>query len=318
MISGAVSGDWARILAGMGILVAASGAGLWMAISQVGFMYDQAAAKGFGQSERIQLQRNSDLHGLTAARAREGKLKVGRISRWLGKVRLSGASVLIWKDILLQIRSMGTTLVIMSAVQLAIVIIPMSALGPNTSPRAVQAIGGILFVMQGISVLMVTMNTAIIGYIELLKRVDFQKPLPFRPAGTVFWEVSAKCFPNIVVGALASVIVIVLHPTMWSAAIGSWVFLIGLSLAVSATVFTVTVAFSDAGDASQRGFRGILILFGIVIVSLPGAAIVASLILFLKVSPLLAALPATLINIGIAVLISWFAGGLYDSFNPGE
>ncbi len=318
MISGAVAGEWFPIISGIALFLAAAGIGLWIAISQVGFMYDQAAAKGFGHSEKMQLQRNSDLIGLSASRAREGKMKVGRVSRWIGRARLSGASALIWKDLLLQMRSTAVLVLLMGTMQLAMVIMPVVGMAQRSSPRAVHTLGGLMFFMQGISVLMLTMNTAISGFIELLKRVDFQKPLPFRPAGTVFWEVSAKCFPNIVVGAIASTVVLLFRPALWAYALGSELFVIGLSLVVSATIFTVTVAFSDAGDSSQRGFRGLLIILGIVIACFPGSALVGSLMVFLRVNPLLASIPATILNIGIAILISWFAGGLYDSFNPND
>jgi hypothetical protein len=172
--------------------------------------------------------------------------------------------------------------------------------------------------MQGVAVLMLTMNTAVSGFIELIKRVDFQKPLPFQPAGTVFWEVLSKCVPTIAMSIAAAIAVMILKPVLWGAAIGSVFYASSLSLLISAIVFLVTIAFSDSGDASQRGFRGILMLLGIVVCGVPGGALLTALILLLHWNSLAAAIPASLINFGVALLVSFLAGGLYDSYNPND
>ena len=318
MVEGALNGQFLSILYGFLLFVAAAAVGLWLALSQVAFMYDQAAVKGFGSAERRVLQRNNDMYGLSAQRAREGKFKVGRVSQWVGRWKLSGASVLIWKEVLLQMRSGLAVFILLGGVQLAIVVLPVFTLDPTSTRASAIAMGHVLLAMQAIAVLMLTMNTAVSGFIELLKRVDFQKPLPFRPAGTVFWEVLSKCIPTVFMSLVASVVVIALRPVLWDAAIGSAVYGASLSLLVSALVFLVTIAFSDAGDASQRGFRGILILIGVVICSLPGAAILWGLTLLLHVNSLVAAIPATAINVGVALLVSFLAGGLYDAYNPND
>jgi len=300
------------------VFIALAAFGIWLAFSQVPFMYDQAAVKGFGSSEKRLLQRNNDMYGLSAQRAREGKTKTSRLSKWFGRLRFSGASVLVWKEILLQLRSSPFLYILMGTMQLVMVILPVIAIEASSSHRAIWAIQCVIFGMQGISVLMLTMNNAVSGFIELLKRVDFQKPLPFRPAGTVFWEVLSKCVPNIFHGAVAALVIIALKPFLWSAAIGSELFVCGLSLVVSATVFLVTIAFSDAGDVSQRGFRGILILIGMVVCGFPGVGVLFLLLGLVKINPLLAAIPATAVNVAVALVLCHIAGGLYDAYNPNE
>lgn len=318
MVMGALSGQILLVLAGLLVFLVGSGSGILLALSQIPFMYDQAAVKGFGSSERRVLQRNNDMYGLSAQRAREGKGKVGIFSKWFGRMRPKGAAVLVWKEVLLQMRSGMSVFILLGGVQIAIVVLPVISLDPSSSPAAVSAVGNVLFAMQGVAVLMLTMNTAVSGFIELLKRVDFQKPLPFRPAGTVFWEVLSKCVPTIVMSTVASIAVTCLKPVLWGAAFGSVFYAASLSLLISATVFLVTIAFSDAGDSSQRGFRGILMLLGIVICGLPGGALLTALIVLLHLHPLLAAIPASAVNFGVALLVSFLAGGLYESYNPND
>ena len=318
MVVGALTSNWTFVCLGVSVFISLGGFGLKLAISQIPYMYDQAAVKGFGASERQTLQRNNDFYGLSAQRAREGQFTVGRISRWVGKMRFRGASVLIWKELLLQLRAGPTLSILMGTVQFVLVVVPVLSIQQTSSQTTITGVGILLFVMQSVSALMLTMNSAVSGFIELLRRVDFQKPLPFRPAGTVFWEVSSKCVPNMFVGALATIVVIALRPMLWASALGSELFVMGLSLVLSATVFLVTIAFSDAGDASQRGFRGILILVGIIILAFPGVALLATLIGYGHLNPLLAALPATAVNLAVAVLVSFAAGGLYNAYNPNE
>jgi len=317
MVVGALRGEIAYMVLGFSVLLAVAGFGIRMAISQLPFMYDQAAVKGFGSSERRMLQRNNDIYGLSAQRARDGKFKVGRFSRWIGKKKVSGAAALIWKEVLLQSRASPLLYLFFGSV-LLLMMMPVLTLERDSRRSLVTMTGLSMFFMQGIGVLMLTMNSAISGYIELLKRVDFQKPLPFRPAGTVFWEVASKCIPNVLIAGFASLVVIALRPILWQYSIASELFVIGLSLVVSATVFLVTIAFPDAGDASQRGFRGILILLGTLVCGLPGFGTLALLLSVFHLSPIVSIVPTTIVNIGVALGVSFFAGGLYDSYNPSE
>ncbi len=317
MVMGTLNGQFVFVLLGTGILLAGIGIGIWLALTQLPFMYDQAAAKGFGSSERRLLMRNNDLYGLSAHKAREGKFKIGFISRKIGNMRVRGAAALVWKEVILQLRSSPYLYLLFGSI-LLMMLVPALTLKSDSRPERVLATGMAILITQAVGVLMLTMNSAVSGFIELLKRVDFQKPLPFRPAGTVFWEVAAKCIPNLIIATIASILVVMFRPVMWAYAGASIFLVLGLSLIVSSTVFLVTVAFPDAGDASQRSFRGILILLGSLICGIPGFGLLAVLMGYLHVSPILAILPATAINVGVAVIVSVFAGGLYAAYNPSE
>lgn len=317
VVMGTLHGDTVLLTLGFAVLISMSAVGIRMALGQLDMMYDQAAVKGFGSSERRMLRRNNDLHGLMAHRARQGKMKIGFLSRRIGNVRVSGPPALLWKDILLQSRSSPMVIVISGAF-LLFMLVPLLALDAGHSQAVIAATGFAILLVQSLGVLFMTMSSATSGYIELLKRVDFQKPLPFRPAGTVFWEVSSKCVPNILVAAFANLVVVIVRPALWHYALAAEFLVLGLSLVVSATVFLVTIAFPDTGDASQRSFRGILIMVGALIFSMPGVATIALLRLLLPTLPLVTIIAATILNVGVAVLICLVGGGLYDAYNPSE
>jgi len=312
MVTGAVSGNYGLIASGAFVLVGCIVLGLAVALSQLPYMYDQAAVKGFGASEQRAMRRNNDFYGLSAQQAREGKLKVGRFTRWIGRLRFSGASALVWKEILLQFRGSRFLYMFFGPLQVCMVIFPV-ALDPGG-----RAGGPLLIAMQGFGAMMLTMNSAISGFIELLKRVDFQKPLPFRPSSTVFWEVASKAIPTLIFGTLSAIVVAIWRPDLASFAIASIIFLPGAGMLVSATVFLVTIAFPDAGDATQRGFRGILILIGLVLLSIPGLAAFAFLQSGLRIEPIWAIIPTLIINVAFTFGLCFFSGRLYDAYNPSE
>ncbi len=318
MAVGAMKQDWLLVSSGIAVFAGVSILGLRMALSQLPYMYDQASVKGFGAGELRVMRRNNDLYGMTAQQARDGKLKIGRFSRWISSFRLTGASALIWKEILLQTRGARFLYYFYGPLQLFMTISPAFMGRDFESLNILRTAGIMIIVMQAMSVLMLTMNSAISGFTELLKRVDFQKPLPFRPSSTVFWEIASKCIPNIFFSLIALPIIVLIRPTLWGFALGSTIFAIGLSLLVSGTVFLVTIAFPDAGDASQRGFRGILIMLGMVILASPGASVFAVLLALTKVNPAIAALPAFALCVGVTLVVSLVAGRLYDSYNPSE
>jgi len=318
MVVGALNNDAALILAGTSILVGVSAFGIYLANSQLPFMYDQASVKGFGSAEQRVMRRNNDIYGLMAQQARNGKVKVGWVSKWIGKLRPSGASALVWKEVLLQLRGARFLYFLFGPVQLFMTLSPVFILSDDASSHQMMVAGRMIIVMQGVGVLMITLNSAISGFTELLKRVEFQKPLPFRPAGTVFWEVASKCIPNLLFSGISLIAILVLKSVLWDYAIASFIFVLGLSLLVSSTVFLVTIAFPDAGDASQRGFRGILIMLGMVILGLPGVGLFAALLILFNLNPILAAIPSGGVCIAVTMVVCYVSGSMYDSYNPSE
>jgi hypothetical protein len=284
-----------------------------VAVGQVEWLYDQAAVKGFSSSRQRDLQRSGDYMGLMAERARSGKLKSPRRT-WIHRLKLQGAKALLWKELLLQPRSMLPLLLILMGMQVVVSLLPAAMKSPMSRP---QEAGYLLIAMQGFLTLSVTLALAQTGFIEILRRVDLQKPLPFPPAKIVFFEIVSKSVFGIVASWVGTLAFTILSPELWSYAVAAALFTPALSLLFSTTTFFVTMLFPDLDDPSQRQFRALMTLLGIAI---GGFFPVVTLVGLLAVglNPVLSSIAAAAIALGISLVLSAVAGHLYAGFNPSE
>ncbi|MEZ0327855.1 MAG: putative ABC exporter domain-containing protein [Fimbriimonas sp.] len=314
MVAGPLQGlQWLPLVGGAS-LIGLSTLGIWLAMTQAGYMYDQAAAKGFDSVNLRKLQRSGDTYGMVAEQARLGKVKKGRVAGWVSRQKMTGGSALLWKEMLLQTRGAMWQYYLMGPMVLLLVLMPLYGLAHRDR---ISAEVPMLLTFQALGVFIITLNNATSGFIELLRRVDVQKPLPFTPSAIVFWEILAKCIPTSIVATIASAGAIIIDSRLWAAAIACVVLMPTVAMILTSVVLLVTILFPDVDDAAQRSFRGLMMLLGCVIVSLPGVAIMGVL-LYLKVNPLIAALPIVGLNIGITGAVAAMAGGLYAGFNPSE
>jgi hypothetical protein len=313
-IMSAFAGQPMWAFAGYGGLVLVIVASLAVAMTQVPFLYDQAAAKGFDSANMRDLQRSGDTYGVVAEQARKGKVKVGRIARWLFRLRMTGPSALLWKELLLQSRGALWQYALLGPIVIGFIVLPVWG---NSQSQSVTSGRTLLLCFLGGSVLMLSLQTATSGFIELLKRVDFQKPLPLSSTATVFWEVVAKAVPTTVLCTLACLGAIVADPRLWDIALGAILMAPSLSVVLTAVVLLVTVLFPDIDDATQRNFRGLMMMLGCVIAASPMLATVGVLTYY-GVNGLIVAVPAVALNVGVGVGVSAIAGGLYAGFNPSE
>lgn len=295
-------------------LIAIIGLSLHLAMTQVGFLYDQAAAKGFATVDTRKLQRSGDTYGIVAERARRGRVKSGRLSRAIGRLRFKGGAALLWKELLLQTRGSLGMLLFLGPMMIFMVLMPVYATG--MSERTTSS-GYMLLGMLGFMAFIISQSTGTGGFIELLRRVDFQKPLPFSPTVTVFWEVAAKVVPIVALTVPCVIGAIAINPALTGAGLAGIVMTPALSLVLTAVNLLVIVLFPDIEDAAQRGFRGLMLLLGSAICILPSLGVAVAMFYF-KVHPLVVAIPFTLVNVAIAVGVSAIAGGFYSSFNPSE
>lgn len=308
-------------LAGLALLI---GLALRVALTQVGWMYDQAAVRGFESGPNLrELQRKGDLVGIQAARARQGKIRQGRIARWIARQRVRGPLALVWKESILQARGSLSGLLLLGTVFLVMTGFTMwtvssaSHLG-RTRPVGASLGGWTLLGMQGLMVYVLCMASAQGGFIEFLRRVDLQKPLPFTPSRTVFWEVVAKAIAPTALSLLSAVVGVAMLPSVWPFALAGVVVSPSLAVLVIAVALLVTVLFPDLEDPTQRMFRGLMLMLGIVVCGVSGLGALVLGVGVLGLSPLLVAPVVVAINLGIAVGLSTASGGLYANYNPSE
>ncbi len=297
-------------LTGFGGMVAIIAICFAYAFRNAGWMYDQAAVKGFKSKTMRDLQRKGDTFAMLAESARSGKVKAGRAT-WMFRLQWQGAAALVWKELILQGRGLWG---MWAGLGLLGVAMGMMALFIEDKEMAKPVL---FFVMQGSAVFMATTALSQTGFIELLRRVDLQKPLPFKPQVTVAYEILSKSLLGAATCVLSSLVAMIIQPYFWQPALGAMILMPCVSYLLSSTMFLVIVLFPDLDDPSQKQFRGLMMMLGTVLMLVPGIATFA--ILWTLGLPIpLAAIVAGAICVGTGILVSYASGGIYASYNPSE
>lgn len=312
MVLGPLEGDLLMAALGGGGLVAIIAGALYVAITQAGWMYDQAAVKGFDNASVRLAQRRGDTMGAIAEMARLGKIKAGR-KTFVHRLRMAGPWALMWKEFFLQTRGMMGMLVLLGLMGIVICLLP-AMITPKKGDMGTPAF---FFIMQASALFMMTMAIAQTGFIEVLRRVDTQKPLPFSAPLVVLIEVASKALLGIVVSVIASLIALIINPPLWPYVLAALIYSPSLSLLLSSTVFLTTIMFPDVDDPTQRQFRGLIMILAIIILGLPPTGAFIG-IWALGMPAWIAAIIGGIICLGMSALACVVSGRLYESFNPSE
>ena len=302
---------WGAALGGGALLCLIIGS-LWVALSQADWMYDQAAVKGFDSMNVRNAHRRGDMMGAMAEMARRGKIKAGRRT-WVHRLKMNGPWALLWKEFFLQTRGMIGLLLMLGLMGLAFCLMPAFAPTRDNEMTA----GGFFFLMQAVSLFMMTLAISQTGFVEVLKKVDLQKPLPFSPPVIVFFEIVSKSLLGIAVAVSGAIAAVIVNPSLLPYAFAALIYSPALSVLLSSSVFLVTITFPDIDDPTQRQFRGIMMMLALVILGLPPTAAFLALWAF-GVAPWIAALAGAAVCLGMSALSCFVSGRLYESFNPSE
>lgn len=313
MVHGVVNGEILPLVGGFGGLMLIILGCIKVSMMQAGWMYDQAAVKGFDSADARKLQQSGDTIGLVVAQARQGKVKAGR-GKWLSRWTLPGPRALLWKEAVISLRSTWFLILLFGVIAVFMAVLPLVGAGPGSSARTA---GFVFLMMQALGVFMSASALSQAGFIEMLRRVDVQKPLPFSFSTTILFEVLAKAIPGSAVAWLCSLVAIIVRPDMWQAALAGVIVMPFLCTLICLVTCLTTLLFPDFEDPSQRGFRGMMNFVGIAVACLPGVLIFGGMAA-VGVSPILAALVTAGLNTGVAALIASIAGNQYAQFNPSE
>jgi len=307
-----LSGDWWAAAGGGAVLLGSIGVALIVALRQSPWLYEQAAAQATVTESVRQMQSRGDMYGVLTAQARTGKIKSGARNR-IHQLRFVGPMALVWKEMLVMQRTARFQQVMF--LFLAIGLGAMIALIPKMGQGNMR--GAMLIITQISLAMGSTFAVVQVGFIELLRRVDLIKSLPFSPTKILFTEVMSKSLLVILCCVPGSIAALIADPQLWSFAVGSMILVPGAILFFGAMSLLSTVLFPDIDDPTQRGFRGLVTMLIIVIAAGPSITVFTVALMF-GTPAYLAAIPATLLNIGIAVLACSVAGQLYASYNPSE
>jgi hypothetical protein len=315
---GPVTNPWLSVGAGAALLCLVV-VGYAVALTQVGWMYDQAAVRGFETVESIRQRRAGGIYVQMAHAAQKGKLKAGRQTR-LHRMRVRPTATFMWREAIVQLRSMKTSALIIVIVALLYSLMPLfmfSMISKTKGDTPIQLSGYGFLVCQGFGIFMALSVMASTGFIEFLTKVDLLKPFPFAPQRLAMMEILAKTlFPVILVG-FVSVVAVCVEPAIWNYVLASVIFMPPFAFVLCSTLLLVMVLFPEVEDRSGRGFRGLVQLFGLAVFVSPGIAIFVGFSLLVN-QPIVSALFGAVVNIAIFVGTSMLAGTLYSNFNPNE
>jgi hypothetical protein len=309
-----LTGQWLPAAAGAVALLILIAAGIGIAMTQVQWMYDQAAARGFDSLTTRNLQQKGDMYGVLAEQARKGALKPGRVGRWVAARTVTGPRAIVWKEALLTIR--GGSWQFLVFIPITVFLIGAVTFTARNGRRPEFA-GGLFMLLSAIVMFMFTFSGAMMGFVELLKRVDVMKPLPFSATRTVFYEVVGKAAPSFGGMLIGAVVGVAILPRIWADALAAVVIMPTFSLVITAAILLVTLLFPDVEDPAQRSFRGFMTLLGTAIACSVGAGFLL-LAYVMRWNPLVVAVPTIAVNLGIAFAIASVCGPLYASYNPSE
>ncbi|MBS1727829.1 MAG: hypothetical protein JST51_14000 [Armatimonadetes bacterium] len=314
LVMGAFTGSPLISLIGLAIFAAAIGCSLYYAANLSGWMYDQAATRGFQSQALRDLQRKNDYAGIVAERARQGKVRKSRLANRVAEWKFRKGWSLIYKEILIQSR-VGywinlIFLIGMTAFSSMFLLLPMGRNG--------QSFGPILYLaMTGFFSVNMSSIQSFNGFTETLRRVEVMKPLPLTSAQIAFFETASKAVVSMIMAFVPFVVGFILKPSLWEYHVAGMIAAPMTALALVAAVFLVVVLFPDFDDPTQRSFRGIMQLLALVLVLVPTVGVFA-LVLGLGGSPIIAAIFSAGINVGLTALLASIAGRFYADFNPNE
>lgn len=304
--------SWVLGLVGATGLVGTVVAGFALAVKQSDWMYDQAAVRGYASSTIRDLQQRGDTMGVLAEMARQGRIKSGR-ERWVHRVRLQGALALLWKEALLQTRGLWGLWLALLIFATFLAVLP--ALVP--AGRIDRGVVVMFYFLQGVAAFMTVTSVGQMGYMEMLRRVDLQKPLPFRPSMIVFYEVLSKSLLSLVACWVGCAAAMAINPSLWPHAFAAMVAVPPFAVLLSATLCLITVTFPDIDDPGQRQFRSFVTLIALGLLALPSVGAFVGLMLT-GLFPPLVALVSGAVSLGLAIGVAAVAGQLYAGYNPTE
>lgn len=305
---------WIPGISGGLALVSIISVGVWAALSQVGWLYDQASVKGFKNAGIREMQKKGDTAGMYAEYARMGKIKRGRIAAWISAKTFKGPSSIIYKELLLFFRTQIASTVLFVVI---VGVIGPFMLWAVPDIREIKYVGLFYLGVTGMMLLITALSLSQTNYVETLRRVDLTKPLPFTPAKTVFYEVTAKALPPMLVSLVPFLVGFCIRPKLWDYHLTGLFLGPSFMLLTASLSFLVIVLFPDVEDPTQRGFRGMIMMLGLLMVAIPATGlIVGAVALNIPLSPV--ALVGAGINFGLSLVLATIAGGLFADFNPSE
>ncbi|MCS7066615.1 MAG: hypothetical protein NZL85_10155, partial [Fimbriimonadales bacterium] len=237
-----------------------------------------------------------------------------RTLRWLERWTPRGKWALLWRDLLLSWRLQGWWLVFMLLLLIALPAVPMGIVRYAVEKNPLTVAKLIYVMIQYLVVLMTAMGSYY-GIVDLLRRVDFQKPFPFSSREVVLVESLPTAVLFLVVQVVVSLLATLFFPQAWGFWLGVGLALASFAPVLQMAMWTMALLNPDPNDYTQRLVLGLLMLPVIVLAGLPGGLILG-VGLALRLEPLLIAPIVVAANLSVGAILVAINSRLYEQFSP--
>jgi hypothetical protein len=249
-------------------------------------------------------------------KAEQASTKPLRTLRWLERWTPRGVWALLWRDLLITWRASGWGNLLMVAL-MAAAPVGLALLIHYTAPseRDVRLALKIAYaVAQALTAFFIAFG-AFYGFTDMLRRVEWQKPLPFSPRAVMVVE----SLPSVVFFAasqlLAALVISLWFPNDWLFWLGSSVVAISWAIVLMMVMLAIALINPDPTDYTQRLLSGVLMVPALLLTGAPGAAIWL-LGVGLQWNLWLMVGLSCLTNLFAALALTAFNGALYEKFSP--
>ncbi len=249
-------------------------------------------------------------------KAEQASTKPLRTLRWLERWTPRGVWALLWRDLLITWRASGWGNLLMVAL-MAAAPVGLALLIHYTAPseRDVRLALKIAYaVAQALTAFFIAFG-AFYGFTDMLRRVEWQKPLPFSPRAVMVVE----SLPSVVFFAasqlLAALVISLWFPNDWLFWLGSSVVAVSWAIVLMMAMLAIALINPDPTDYTQRLLSGVLMVPALLFSGAPGAAIWL-LGVGLQWNLWLMVGLSCLTNLFAALALTAFNGALYEKFSP--
>jgi hypothetical protein len=249
-------------------------------------------------------------------KAERAAAKPLRTLRWLERWTPRGALALLWRDLLITWRASGwgnlLMVALMAAAPVGLALLLYYTASPERDMRLALKIA--YAVAQAMTAFFISFG-AFYGFTDMLRRVEWQKPLPFSPRAVMVVE----SLPSVVFFAasqlLAALVISLWFPSDWLFWLGSSVVATSWAIVLMMAMLAIALINPDPTDYTQRLLSGVLMVPALLFSGAPGAAIWL-LGVGLQWNLWLMVGLACLTNLFAAFALTAFNGALYEKFSP--
>lgn len=248
-------------------------------------------------------------------RARKGRYRVRRLP-WVERWDAQGIWALLWRDLLINWRMNGA---ILSWLTLATFIgIPLFILFVRPYLEMNDSGMRIFLLVSALQVILIFQVVGLLfGQMDLFKRLDMQKPMPFFSHQVVLMETLPTMLTIGWMGALLLLWAVALFPEKWSLFL--YIYFVGLSYLypVALGLLILLLICPDQSDFTQRLLVGIL-MFPVTALCVAPAGMMLIICSLLECPLGLSAVLTFAVNAAVATALVALAGERYKKFNPVE